>query len=292
MEPNSAMSTEKIVEAIPTSSQDVQEIMKVLYTYLTEYGLKIIGAIVIFVIGKWIVKWISALIRKMMTRAKIDVMLVNFVYNITYALLLVFVIIAALSALGIQTAQFIAIIGAAGLAVGLALQGSLSNFAAGVLLILFKPIKVGDFVEVAGKIGTVKEVHIFNTILNSPENIRIIVPNSKIYGDIIKNYTVNGLRRVDLVVGISYGDDIKKAKGIIEAVMNDDEKVLKDPAPTVAVLELADSSVNLAVRPWIKPTDYWDVYFGITEKVKLALDENGITIPFPQTDVHLFKENE
>jgi small conductance mechanosensitive channel len=222
-----------------------------------------------------------------MTRAKIELTLVSFVKNVCFVGLIVFVAIAALSALGIQTAQFIAVIGAAGLAIGLALQGALSNFASGVLLIMFKPFKVGDFVELAGIKGTVQAVHIFNSVLNTLDNIRVTIPNAQVTGGSILNYTINGTRRVDLVFGISYGDDINKARKAIEDVLAGDSRVLKEPAPTVAVLALADSSVNFAVRPWVKPTDYWNVYFDVTAKVKLALERNGITIPFPQRDIYI-----
>jgi small conductance mechanosensitive channel len=222
-----------------------------------------------------------------MDKAKVDPTLSKFVKNLTYSLLLVFVVIAALGRLGVQTGSFIAIIGAAGLAVGLALQGSLSNFAAGVLMIIFKPFRVGDFIEAGGAMGTVKEIQIFNTILNTPDNKRVIVPNAQVTGGNIVNYSVNGTRRVDLVVGVSYDDDLKKAGQVIESVLKADNRVLADPAYTVAVSELADSSVNFVVRPWVNGSDYWDVYFDLTEKIKVSLEENGLSIPFPQRDVHM-----
>ncbi|MBN2021001.1 MAG: mechanosensitive ion channel [Sedimentisphaerales bacterium] len=255
-----------------------------------DYGLKILAAIVIFLVGKWLAKVLTNLIGKAMTKAKIEPTLVSFVKNVCYVGLIVFVAIAAMSALGIQTAQFIAVIGAAGLAVGLALQGSLSNFASGVLLIMFQPFKVGDFVELAGTKGTVQAIHIFNTVLNTLDNIRVTIPNAQVTGGSILNYTINGSRRVDLVFGVSYGDDINKAKKVIEGVLATDNRVLKEPSPTVAVLALADSSVNFVCRPWVKPNDYWDVYFDVTAKVKLALESNGLTIPFPQRDVHMKNE--
>ena len=186
-----------------------------------------------------------------------------------------------------RTTSFAVIVGAAGLAIGFALQGSLANFAAGIMLIIFKPFKGGDFVELAGQKGTVKEIQIFNTILNSPDNVRIIIPNGQVTGSNIVNYTVNGTRRVDLVVGVSYDDDLKKARQVIEQVLAGDDRILSDPPVTVAVSELADSSVNFVVRPWVKTADYWDVYFNITEGIKLALDKNGITIPYPQRDIHM-----
>jgi small conductance mechanosensitive channel len=254
---------------------------------LATYGLKVIGAVLVFFIGRWIAKLISALAGKAMTRSNVEPTLVNFVRSLVYIALLTFVIIAALALVGIQTASFIAVLGAAGLAVGLALQGSLANFAAGVLMMIFKPFKVGDFIEAGGAKGTVTEIQIFNTILNSPDNIRIIIPNAQITGGNIKNYTVNGTRRVDLVIGVSYDDDLQKAKDVIEKVLAADERILKEPEWMVAVSELADSSVNFVVRPWVKSADYWAVYFDTTNKIKVSLDESGISIPYPQRDVHI-----
>ncbi len=269
----------------------MEEIMNTIYGYIAEYGLSILAAVLIFIVGRWLAKLVSKLLGKAMTKAKTDKMLVNFLENLCYVALLVFVIIATLAKLDIQTGSFIAVVGAAGLAIGLALQGSLSNFAAGVLMLIFKPFKVGDFVEMSGVKGTVKEIQIFNTILDSPDNIKIIIPNAKVTGGNILNYSVNGTRRVDLVVGVSYEDDIKKAQEVIEQVLLQDDRVLKDPAVTVAVSELGDSSVNFVVRPWVKSADYWDVYFDMTAKVKLSLDQNGISIPYPQHDVHMISSN-
>ncbi|MHC4220808.1 MAG: mechanosensitive ion channel family protein [Planctomycetota bacterium] len=269
----------------------MEDILIKIYEYLATYGLSVLAAIVIFVVGRWLAKLISKLVGKGMAKAKVEETLANFAENLCYVALLVFVIIAALQKLGIQTTSFIALIGAAGLAVGLALQGSLANFASGVLMLIFKPFKVGDFVEAAGTQGTVKEIQIFNTILSAPDNVRVIIPNAQVTGGNIKNYTVNGTRRVDLVVGVSYEDDLKKAKLVIEQVLENDVKVLKDPVPTVAVYELGDSSVNFVVRPWVKAADYWDVYFDITTKVKISLDENGISIPYPQRDIHMINND-
>ena len=269
----------------------MENVLEKIYEYLATYGLKVLAAIIIFVVGRWLAKRISKLVGKGMTRAKVDIMLVKFVENLSYISLLVFVVIAAMSAVGIQTASFIAVVGAAGLAVGLALQGSLANFASGVLMLIFKPFKVGDFIQAAGAKGTVKEIQIFNTILASPDNIRVIIPNAQVTGGNILNFSSNGTRRVDLVVGVSYEDDLKKAKEVIEQVLTDDPRVLQDPPVTVAVSELGDSSVNFVVRPWVNAADYWDVYFDITTKVKLALDKNGISIPYPQRDVHMIPGN-
>lgn len=256
--------------------------------YITLYGFQILAAAVIFVVGKWLARAISNGLEKVMSKKSVDPTLCLFVKNLSYIGLMAFVILAALSKLGIQTASFIAVLGAAGLAVGLALQGSLSNFAAGVLLILFKPYKVGDFVDLGGAAGTVKEIHVFNTILASPDNVFIVIPNAQATSGVIKNFTTNPTRRVDLVIGVSYDDDLKKTREVIESVVNAQEGVLQDPAPTVAVSELGDSSVNFVVRPWCKREDYWAVKFALTEKIKVELENNGITIPFPQRDVHVY----
>lgn len=269
----------------------MDEFMRKLPDYLFQYGVGLLTAILIFVIGKWLARLLSNLAENLMEKAKVDKTLSTFSRNITYVGLMTFVIIAALGRLGIQTTSFIAILGAAGLAVGLALQGSLSNFAAGVMIILFKPFKVGDFIVAGGTMGTVTEIQIFCTILDGPDNRREIVPNAKLTGDNITNFSAIGKRRVDLVIGISYSSNIRKAKEVLLSVVHSDPRVLKDPAPVVAVSELADSSVNLVCRPWCKPEDYWGVYFDTLENAKTELESNGITIPFPQRDVHLIQEN-
>jgi small conductance mechanosensitive channel len=268
----------------------MEEILNKLYEYIITYGLSFIAAILIFIVGKWIAGVISRFIERIMLRANLDKTLATFIRHISYVVLLLFVVIAALNKLGVQTTSLIAMIGAAGLAVGLALQGSLANFAAGIMLIIFKPFKVGDFVEAGGTMGTVVEIQIFNTILDHFDNRRIVIPNAKITGDNITNFSAIQKRRVDLVFGISYSDDIKKAKEALEKVVASDSRVLKDPKPVVAVSELGDSSVNLVCRPWVKPQDYWAVYFDTLEKGKLELENSGITIPFPQSDVHLYQE--
>ncbi len=254
---------------------------------IATYGLRILVAIVVFLIGRWVAKLLSSLAGKAMKKSNLDPTLIKFLTNLIYIALLLFVIIAVLGMIGIETASFAVVLGAAGLAIGLALQGSLSNFASGVLMMIFKPFKVGDFIEAGGALGSVKEIQIFNTILNSPDNVRVIIPNAQVTGGNIKNYTVNGTRRVDLVIGVSYDDDLKKTKEVIEKVLAADERILKEPQWTVAVSELADSSVNFVVRPWVNVTDYWAVYFDTTTKIKIALDKNGITIPYPQSDVHI-----
>ena len=254
---------------------------------LTVYGLKVIAALAIFVIGKIIAGMVKNGIARGMTKAKSDPILISFTTNMIYAALLAFVIIASLGQLGIQTTSFIAILGAAGLAIGLALQGSLSNFAAGVLMIIFRPFKQGDFIEGAGVSGVVEEVHIFNTIMRTGDNKTVIIPNGNLMNGNIVNYSTKPTRRLDFVFGIGYDDDLRKAKKVLEEILNSDERILKEPAITIGLLELAESSVNIAVRPWVKSSDYWPVHFDITERVKLRFDEEGISFPFPQQDVHI-----
>jgi small conductance mechanosensitive channel len=258
--------------------------------YLAAYGLNIVAAIFIILIGKWLAGVIARITERLLVKAEVDKTLATFARRLVYILLLVFVIIAALNKLGVQTTSLVAILGAAGLAVGFALQASLSNFASGVMLIMFKPFKVGDFVEVADTLGSVQGIHIFNTILSSPDNRRIIIPNSQITSEKITNFTAIDRRRIDLVFGISYDDDIKKAKDILQAIVTSDERVLKDPPPTIGVLELGDSSINIVCRPWVKPADYWDVYFDTLENAKVQLEASGLSIPYPQRDVHMYEE--
>jgi small conductance mechanosensitive channel len=282
---NSAQTTTDAAKAGPQNI--INTIKDFLITKGTAFAIDLLAAILIFVVGRWLAKWISILVGKAMTRARVEQILVTFVQHMCYFGLLAFVIIAALDRVGIKLTAAIAVLGAAALAVAFALQGSLSNFAAGILMVIFKPFKIGDFVTVGGVQGTVQEIQILNTVLNSPDNVRIIVPNSQVTGGTISNYTANVTRRIDLTIGISYDDDIKKAKQVIEGVLAADARILKTPAPTVAVLELADSSVNFVVRPWVKSADYWDVYFDTTAKLKTALESNGLTIPFPQRDVNI-----
>ncbi|MHC4911667.1 MAG: mechanosensitive ion channel family protein [Planctomycetota bacterium] len=265
----------------------MEDILKTVYEYLATYGLQILAALLIFFVGRWVARVVAGLVEKALIKSKVDKTIAKFARHLTNIGLLVFVVIAALARLGIETTQFAVALGAAGLAIGLALQGSLANFASGFLMIVFRPFKVGDFIEAAGVKGVVEEVQIFNTIINTPDNIRVIVPNGQITAGNILNYTANGTRRVDLVVGVSYEDDLKKAKEVIEEVLAGDDRVLKEPASTVAVSELGDSSVNFVVRPWVKAVDYWNAYFDITGKVKVALDKKGISIPYPQRDVHI-----
>jgi small conductance mechanosensitive channel len=262
------------------------------WSWISAYSLNIIGAILIFIVGKWLSRRIANILSKLLVKNNVDQTLVNFLANLTYYTLIVLVIVAAAGRLGINTTSFLTIIGAAGLAVGLALKDSLSNFAAGVMLVLFRPFAIGDVVSVAGITAKVENINIFNTHFCSPDNQLIIVPNNKIISDIITNITAKDTRRIDLVVGISYSDDMAKTREILAGLAKEDSRVLADPEPTVAVAELADSSVNLVFRPWVKTADYWDVRFDLTEKIKNSLDEAGISIPFPQQDVHLFVEKE
>ena len=265
----------------------MKEIINTIYALLATYGLKIIAALAILIVGRWLAKLVSKFVGRSMVKAKADETLTRFVEHFSYIALLTFVVVAVLAKLGIYAGSFVAVMAAAGLAIGLALQGSLANFASGVLMLIFRPIRAGDFVEVGGAKGTVKEIQIFTTVLDSPDNVRVIVPNAQVTGGNIINYTVNGTRRVDMVIGVSYEDDLKEAKQVIQDVLARDDRVLEDPAPTVAVSELADSSVNFVVRPWVKSADYWDVRFDVTQEVKAALEKNDITIPFPQRDIHV-----
>jgi small conductance mechanosensitive channel len=270
----------------------VENVIAKIWELLTIYGLKLVTAIAVLIVGRWIAKRSTDFTEKILNKKQVDPTIVSFVANLTYIALLVFVVLAALGQLGIQTTSFIAVIGAAGLAIGLALQGSLSNFAAGFLMIIFRPFKVGDFIEGAGVSGTVEKIQIFTTQLKTPDNKTIIIPNAKLSGDNIVNFSVKGTRRVDFVFGIGYDDDIDKARKIITDVIENDARVLKDPPPIIAVMELADSSVNFVVRPWVKVPDYWDLWFDVTETVKKRFDAEGISIPFPQRDVHVYSHKE
>lgn len=260
-----------------------------LQAYAVTYGIKIICAILVFVIGKWLAKKLTAFFAKVMDKQDVDPTLTNFLKNIIYYLLLTAVLIAAAGQLGINTTSFLTVLGAASLAIGLALKDSLANFSSGVMLILFRPFKIGDVVNVAGETGKIEEITVFNTVMNTPDNQRKIIPNGAISNDTITNITANPTRRVDFVIGIGYDDDIKKAKETLEKIAKADARILKDPAPLVAVSELGDSAVNLVLRPWVKTEDYWDVYFSIMEEVKLTFDTEKISFPYPQQDVHLYK---
>ena len=259
-------------------------------TYVIPWGINIVMAILIYIVGKIVVGILMSLFGKLMSKSKYDDMLVDFLKSILNAILMLFVIVAALDRLGVDTTSLVAILGAAGLAIGLSLQGSLQNFAAGVMLLVFKPFKSGDFVEAGGTMGSVKSIGIFTTELTTPDNKQIIVPNGAIYSGNITNFSAKDTRRVDMVFGIGYDDDLLKAKQLLETMIKEDERILAEPAAQVAVSELGDSSVNFVVRPWVKSGDYWGVMFDFTEAVKLRFDQEGISIPFPQMDVHVHKQ--
>ena len=263
--------------------------LELIQTKGTDFAINLVTAVLIFYIGKAVIGILVRALRKLMQKNDVDATLTSFVSNLVRMTLLVFVIIAAITKLGVPSAQFVAVVGAAGLAVGLALQGSLSNFAAGVLIVLFRPYKVGDYVEAAGISGSIEQVQILTTILKTPDNKQIIVPNGQIMDSIITNYSANDRRRVDLVVGVSYEDDLDKVRKTLEELVAADERILDDPAVTIAVSELADSSVNFIVRPWVKTADYWGVHFDLTEAIKKRFDQEGISFPFPQQDVHLYQ---
>ena len=269
----------------------MEKIIDTVRELVAVYGLKIVAALLILIIGRWVAMGIRAAIRASMRRSKVDETLVSFTASVSYVAMLTFVVMAALAKLNIATTSFIAVLGAAGLAIGLALQGALANFAAGVLMIIFKPFKVGDFIEGGGVSGVVEEIGIFTTELKSPDNRKIIAPNAKITGDNIVNYTAKDCRRIDLVAGVSYGDDLDKVRKVLEDILAAESRLLPEPAPTIGVLELGDSSVNFAVRPWVNTADYWDVFFALQEQIKKRFDAEGISIPFPQQDVHIIKED-
>ncbi len=264
-------------------------ITNIVETYILPYGINFVFAIAIFVVGKWIANVITKIVEKLMLKSKVDQVLTDFVSGMVKSILVLFIIIASLGELGVDTTSLVALIGAAGLAIGLSLQSSLQNFAAGVMLIMFRPFTSGDFIEAAGISGVVEKISIFNTVMRTGDNKEMIVPNGAIYGGVITNFSARSTRRVDMVFGIGYDDDIKQAKNIMLEIMKNDERVLSEPEPLVAVSELADSSVNFVVRPWVKSADYWGVLFDLNEKIKLAFDEASISIPYPQMDVHLDK---
>jgi len=270
-------------------AETVQQGLDTLVPFVTRYGIQVLGAIVILIVGRLAAKIASGLVRKSLGRADSDPALIGFLTSMTSAAIMVFAVIAALAKFGIQTASFVAIIGAAGLAIGLALQGSLSNFASGVMILIFRPIRIDDLVEAGGYLGIITDIGIFVTTMNTLDNQKVILPNSVITGGVINNVNGNGTRRVDMTAGIGYGDNISKAKGILEGILTAHPKVMKEPAPTVAVSELGDSSVNFVVRPWVEAADYWTVWFDVTESIKTEFDSAGVSIPFPQRDVHLFQ---
>ena len=280
---------QSVNETLETTNAAVSKYTDMAITYASEYGLKIVAAILIFIIGKWIVKKLTAVTKKLMEAAEVDQTLTEFAESVVYFVLLLMVILASLNALGIDTTSFLAVFGAASLAIGLALQGSLANVGAAVLIIIFRPFKVGDFVEAGGATGTVEDINLFSTIIAPVDNRTIIVPNAAIVGGNITNYSMKESRRVDHVFGIGYDDDLKLAKNTLMEIMQADSRILPEPAPFVAVSELGDNSVNFTVRAWVKNADYWNVHFEMIENVKLKFDEKGISFPYPQMDVHTDK---
>lgn len=271
-------------------SLDWAELSETLQTTGVELAINLVAAIAIFIVGRLVARLLTRGIRNLMQRQNADPILQSFVCNLVYWALMAFVIIAAITKLGIQTASLIALVGAAGLAVGLAMQGSLANFAAGVLIVMFRPYRVGDWIEAAGISGGVEEVQILTTTLKTADNKRITVPNGQIMDSIITNYSANDTRRVDMVVGVSYDDDIDTVRQTLQELVDADDRIHKDPAAQIVVAELADSSVNFYLRPWVATADYWPVKFELTEKIKKRFDEVGISIPYPQRDVHIIQQ--
>lgn len=267
-------------------------LLEKLQPLLLEYGGKVLAALLVFFVGKWICARLTNVVVRVLSVRKVDETLIGFLRGVIYYTLLTSVVIAAAGQLGIKTTSFLAVLGAASLAVGLALKDSLANFSSGVLLILFRPFSVGDVVTVAGETGTVQQISVFNTILVTGDNQSKIIPNGAISNATITNITANPTRRIDLTIGIGYDDDILAARKVLEEIIQNEPRILVEPAPVIAVSELADSSVNLAVRPWVKTENYWSVYFSLLEKIKLSFDENSISFPFPQQDVHLFHQSQ
>lgn len=268
----------------------MENTVETLTTLATTYGLRVLGAILILIVGRIVARIVRNAIRRVLERRETDPSLVGFVSSLASTLVIVVAVSAALAKFGVETASLVAVLGAAGFAIGFALQGSLSNFASGIMLLVFRPFKVGDWIEAAGVSGSVKEIQLFNTIVATGDNIRITIPNGKVYGDVIKNYSAHDTRRVDLVVGIGYGSSIPKAMELVHGLIKKEARALTDPAPMIAVSELADSSVNLVIRVWTKTPDYWGVRFDLTQNIKHSFDENGIEIPFPQRVVHHVNE--
>lgn len=267
------------------------KVTKIAWDWITASGPSILYALIILLFGRWLVKWVTYLIQRALERTGMDATLIHFLEKLIYYTLLIAVILAAADQVGIKTTSFLAILGAAGLAVGLALKDSLSNFASGVMLILFHPFKVGDAVTAAGISGTVVRIDIFNSVIHTWDNQKVIVPNSMITSDIITNINANPTRRIDLTIGIGYDDDVGEAKAVLEQLVQAEQRILADPAPTVALAEFGDSSINLVARPWVRTEEYWSVRFDLMEKIKRAFDERGITIPYPQRDVHLYNHD-
>ncbi len=267
------------------------EWLETLKTLGATYGLKIIGALALLLIGRWVAMAIRGGLRRVLDKRSLDPIITSFVVNLAYIGLLAFVVLAALEVVGVKTTSFAAVIAAAGLAIGLALQGSLSNFAAGFLLIIFRPFKKGDYIEAGGTAGVVEEIQVFTTVMKTPDNKKVIVPNSGIMGGNIINYSAHATRRVDWVFGVSYADDIDKVKATIKRVIEAEPRIHADPAPVIVLSSLGDSSVNFTARAWVNVPDFWNVFFETNEKMKKAFDAEGISIPFPQRDIHLYQQS-
>jgi len=272
-------------------SSTVDQAVQNVITLVSTWGLQLVGALAVLIIGRFLCNMARKSIRRAMESRKVDPSLIPFFSNLVYFILLAAVLIAVLGLFGIETTSLIAVLGTAGLAIGLALQGTLANFSSGVMLLLFRPFHVGDYIDAAGVAGTVVEIGVFSTTLNTPDNVKIIVPNSGIFGATIKNFSANDTRRNDIILGISYDDDISAAIAVVSAVLSKDSRVLPEPEPVVAVSELADSSVNLVVRPWCRKEDYWSLRFDLIRKFKEELEQGGCSIPYPQRDVHLHQVN-
>lgn len=272
------------------SALDWDGLIQIGKTVGVEFIGKLLIALIIFYVGRIIARMLVKGIRKILQAQEVDKILESFVCNLTYWIVMIVVIIAAINQIGVQTTSLIAVMGAAGLAIGLALQGSLSNFAAGVLIVIFRPYRVGDFVEAAGISGSVQQVQILTTILKTGDNKQIVVPNAQIMESIITNYSANNTRRVDMIIGVGYDDDLDKVRRTLRELVDAEDRILKDPECLIAVAELADSSVNFALRPWVKTSEYWDVKFDLTERIKKRFDQDGISFPFPQQDVHLYRQ--
>lgn len=269
---------------------DKAEFLAFYSKYIAPWSIKILIALIIFLIGQMVAKIVARVLGKVLSHTKLDKILVEFIQSLVNALLLVFVIVAALDQLGVNTNSVIAVLGAAGLAIGLALQGSLQNFAAGFMLLIFRPFKSGDFVEAAGTAGVIEKIGIFSTTMHTGDNKEVIIPNGSIYSNNIINYSKRPTRRIDMIFSIGYGDDIRVARDVMAEIIKAEPRILPEPEPLIAVGELGASSVNFYVRPWVKTEDYWDVKYSLTEKIKIAFDEKGITIPFPQMDIHWNKQ--
>jgi small conductance mechanosensitive channel len=287
MEDEATAAVGSALPAIDYTNAD--QVMVLVQEQGTDIGMKLAASIAIFLIGRWLAHLVIKMVRKALAKTDMEDTLEKFLCNILNVILMLVVVIATIGALGVETTSLLAVLGAAGLAIGLALQGSLSNFASGVLIVAFRPYKVGDFIEGGGVSGTVDEVQIFTTVLKTPDNKKVIVPNSQIMDSTITNYSAHETRRVDLVVGCGYGDDIDKVYSVLKDIIDRDDRILSEPAPSIALNTLGDSSVNFNVRPWVNKADYWDVYNDVTEQVKRRFDQEGLNIPFPQRDVHVYQ---